>query len=168
MPRSNLPNGPALVQGEIQSDEEVSRQESLLGERRVARQLRQPGGHPDRQRPGVGAAVLRDVDADRAARASAFVIVNFEGTVSIQPTLLEALADVFDEDLPDGEEPPPDPGEEPEPEPEGTVDEQVAALLAEASDLFDEADAGPARRRPGRLRGAQRRGPGPRRPGRGS
>ena len=31
MPRSNLPNGPALVQGEIQSDEEVSRQESLLG-----------------------------------------------------------------------------------------------------------------------------------------
>ena len=32
MPRSNLPNGPALVQGEIQSDEEVSRQESLLGE----------------------------------------------------------------------------------------------------------------------------------------
>jgi uncharacterized protein len=62
--------------------------------------------------------------------------------VSIQPTLIEALADVFDEDLPDGGEPPPDPGEEPEEpeEPEGTVDEQVAALLAEASDLFDQAD----------------------------
>ena len=77
------------------------------------------------------------------------MIVNFEGTVSIQPTLIEALADVFDEDLPDGEEPPPDPGEEPA-EPEGTVDEQVAALLAEASDLFDQADEALRRRRPGR------------------
>ena len=57
-----------------------------------------------------------------------FVIVNYEGTVSIQPTLLEALADVFDEDAARPGEPPPDPGEEPT-EPEGTVDEQVAALL---------------------------------------
>ena len=46
-----------------------------------------------------------------------FVIVNFEGTVSIKPTLIEALADVFDQDLPTGEEPPPDPGEEPSPNP---------------------------------------------------
>ena len=31
------------------------------------------------------------------------MIVNFEGTVSIKPTLLEALADVFDQDLPTDE-----------------------------------------------------------------
>ena len=87
-----------------------------------------------------------------------FVIVNFEGTVSIKPTLIEALADVFDQDLPTEEEPPPDPGEEPEPEPEGTIDEQVAVLLTEASDLFDQADQA---LRDGDLAGfeeAQRRG----------
>ena len=30
MPRGNLPNGPALVQGEIQRDPSVSQQETLL------------------------------------------------------------------------------------------------------------------------------------------
>ena len=38
---------------------------------RLARQLRQPGGHPDRQRARVGAAVLRHLDADASCRASA-------------------------------------------------------------------------------------------------
>ena len=139
MPRSNLPNGPALVQGEIQSAEEVSRQESLLGE----------GG--SRVTYGSLAAIPIDnglvwvrpfyvTSTQTDLPSLRFVIVNFEGTVSIKPTLIEALADVFDQDLPTGEEPPPDPGEEPEPEPEGTVDEQVAALLTEASDLFDQAD----------------------------
>ena len=138
MPRSSLPNGPALVQGEIQSEEEVSRQETLLGS----------GG--SRVSYGSLAAIPIDnglvwvrpfyvTSTQTQLPNLRFVIVNYESSVSIQPTLLEALADVFDEDLPDGEEPPPDPGEEPE-EPEGTVDEQVAARLAEASDLFDQAD----------------------------
>ena len=96
-----------------------------------------------------------------------FVIVNFEGTVSIQPTLLEALADVFDQDLPDEEEPPPDPGRS-RPEPEGTVDEQVAALLTEASDLFDQADAALRDGDLAEYERAQRRGSGPRRGGRGA
>ena len=39
--------------------------------RRVPRDLRQPGGHPHRQRPGVGAALLRHLHPDRSARASA-------------------------------------------------------------------------------------------------
>ena len=139
MPRSNLPNGPALVQGEIQSAEEVSRQESLLGE----------GG--SRVTYGSLAAIPIDnglvwvrpfyvTSTQTDLPSLRFVIVNFEGTVSIKPTLIEALADVFDQDLPDEEQPPPDPGEEPEPEPEGTIDEQVAVLLTEASDLFDQAD----------------------------
>jgi uncharacterized membrane protein (UPF0182 family) len=68
-----------------------------------------------------------------------FVIVNFEGTVAIRSTLNEALSAVFEQELPEE----PSEGEEPtDPEePEGTLEEQVAALLEEASDLFDEADA---------------------------
>jgi uncharacterized membrane protein (UPF0182 family) len=138
MPRGNLPNGPALVQGEIQSDDEVSSQESLLGR----------GG--SRVSYGSLAAIPMDnglvwvrpfyvTSTQTELPSLRFVIVNYESTVSIKPTLLEALADVFDEDVPQEGQPPPDPGEEP-PEPEGTIDEQVAALLSEASDLFDQAD----------------------------
>ena len=48
---------------------------------------------------------------------------------------------MFGESPPTLEEPPTgEPGEEPEP-PEGTLTEQVASLLTEASELFDEADA---------------------------
>jgi hypothetical protein len=67
-----------------------------------------------------------------------FVIVNFEGTVAIRPTLTEALSAVFDQELPEepGEPEPDDPTE-----PEGTIDEQVTALLSEAEDLFAEAQA---------------------------
>ena len=71
-----------------------------------------------------------------------FVIVNFEGTVSIQPTLIEALNEVFVQELPPDEptDPVEEPGEEPgeEPPPEETLDEQAARLLAEPDD-------GPAR-----------------------
>jgi uncharacterized membrane protein (UPF0182 family) len=139
MPRTSLPNGPALVQGEIQSSEEVSRQETILG----------TGG--SRVSYGSLAAIPIDnglvwvrpfyvTSTQTDLPSLRFVIVNFEGTVSIQPTLIEALAEVFNQDLPTEGEPPPDPGDEP-PEPEGTIDEQIAALLAEASDLFDQADA---------------------------
>ena len=138
MPRSNLPNGPALVQGEIQSAEEVSRQESLLG----------AGG--SRVSYGSLAAIPIDnglvwvrpfyvTSTQTDLPNLRFVIVNFEGKVAIKPTLIEALADVFDQDVPDdgGPATPPDTGGQ---EPEGTVQEQVAVLLTEASDLFDQAD----------------------------
>jgi uncharacterized membrane protein (UPF0182 family) len=138
MPRSNLPNGPALVQGEIQSNDDVSSQQSLLGRGGSRVSYGSLAAIPIDNglvwvRPFYVTSTQTDLPSLR------FVIVNYEGTVSIQPTLLEALADVFDEDLSTGEEPPPDDGEEP-PEPEGTIDEQVAALLTEASDLFDQAD----------------------------
>ena len=138
MPRSNLPNGPALVQGEIQSNDEVSRQESLLGTVGSRVSYGSLAAIPIDNglvwiRPFYVTSTQTNLPNLR------FVIVNYEGNVAIQPTLLDALADVFDQDLPEGEQPPPDGGEEPE-EPEGTVDEQVAALLTEAADLFEQAD----------------------------
>ncbi len=90
------------------------------------------------------------------------VIVYFEGEVAIRDTLQEALAAVFGDAPPTLEEPPTgepsDPGD-PEPEPTGTLTEQVARLLTEASALFDEADAALARRRPRDLRRQDRAGP---------
>ena len=139
MPRSNLPNGPALVQGEIQSDEEVSRQETLLG--------------------GTGSSVsfgsLTAIPIDGGlvyvrpfyvtsnqteVPGLEKVIVYFEGEVAIRDTLKEALAAIFG-DAPDTLEE--DPGTTPpgEEEPEGSLDEQVAQLLLEARELFAEADA---------------------------
>ena len=138
MPRSNLPNGPALVQGEIQSNEEVSRQETVLGQGGSRVSYGSLAAIPIDNglvwvRPFYVTSTQTDLPSLR------FVIVNFGGNVSIQPTLLDALADVFNEDVPTEEEPP-DPGEEP-PEPEGTVEEQVQALLAEIAELYADADA---------------------------
>jgi uncharacterized membrane protein (UPF0182 family) len=70
-----------------------------------------------------------------------FVIVNYQGNVSIHPTLVEALADVFGEELPEQDGEPAPPGEEEPPEPEGTIEEQVNTLLEEIAGLYADADA---------------------------
>ena len=64
MPRGNLPDGPAIVQGNIQSDAAVSQQETLLSGSGSIGLLRQPHGHPDRRRPRLRAAVLRHLRRD--------------------------------------------------------------------------------------------------------
>ena len=138
MPRSNLPNGPALVQGEIQSNDDVSSQQSLLGRGGSRVSYGSLAAIPIDNglvwvRPFYVTSTQTDLPSLR------FVIVNYEGKVSIQETLVEALADVFGAELP--EEPPPDPGEEPPPEPEGTVEEQVTALHDEVAALYADADA---------------------------
>ena len=71
------------------------------------------------------------------------VIVYFEGEVVIRDTLQQALEVVFGEAPPTLEDTGDDrPGEPSDPEePTGTVSEQVAKLLVEANDLFDQADA---------------------------
>ena len=135
MPRSSLPSGPALVQGEIQSEEEVSNRESLLGD----------GG--SRVTYGSLAAIPIDnglvwvrpfyvTSTQTNLPSLEFVIVYFEGDVAIRPTLTEALNAVFDQDL--AEDPGEEPGEEPT-EPEGTAEERAIALLDEAAGLFEDA-----------------------------
>jgi hypothetical protein len=138
MPRSNLPNGPALVQGEIQSTDEVSRQESLLGDAGSRVSYGSLAAIPIDDglvwvRPFYVTSTQTELPSLR------FVIVNFEGRVAIRATLAEALTEVFEQELPEEPSEPPEPGEEP-PEPEGTVDEQINALLNEAEDLFEQAD----------------------------
>ena len=141
MPRGALPNGPALVQGEIQSDAAVSQQETLLG-----------GTGSD---VSFGSLTAIPIDGGLVYVRPFYVtsneteipglekvIVYFEGEVAIENTLQEALTEVFGESPPTLEE---DPGQTPAdpeepPEPSGSIDEQVASLLLEASTLFDEAD----------------------------
>jgi hypothetical protein len=143
MPRNDLPNGPALVQGEIQSEEEVSRQESLLGEAGSRVSYGSLAAIPIDNglvwvRPFYVTSTQTDLPSLR------FVIVNFEGNVAIRETLSEALTAVFEQDLPE------DPGGQGEPEepsePEGTIEEQIDRLVEEALDLFAEADEALAER----------------------
>jgi uncharacterized membrane protein (UPF0182 family) len=140
MPRGNLPKGPSLVQGEIQSDSEVSQTQTLLD-----------GGGSSVQ---YGALNVIPIDGglvyvrpfyvtsnQTEVPALQKVIVYFEEEVVIRDSLEEALAEVFSESPPPSE--PGEPAEPTEPsEPlDGTLTEQVSSLLADASALFDEADA---------------------------
>lgn len=142
MPRGALPKGPSLVQGEIQSNSEVSQTQTLLD-----------GGGSSVQ---YGALNVIPIDGglvyvrpfyvtsnQTEVPALQKVIVYFEEEVVIRDSLEEALAVVFSDSPPPPDDPvdPVDPGEEPGPAPEGTLIEQVSQLLAEATALNEEADA---------------------------
>ncbi len=145
MPRDQLPNGPALVQGEIQRDPAVSEAETILSGQGSS--------------VGFGSLTAIPIDGGLVYVRPFYVtstqtevpglekvIVYFEGDVVIRDTLEQALAAVFGETPPTleeegtGEPATPEGPEEPA-QPGGSVDEQVARLLAEASDLFAQADA---------------------------
>ena len=67
MPRDNLPNGPALVQGEIQSDPTVSQQETILSGQGSKVSFGSLTAIPIDGGPRVRAALLRDLQPDRGA-----------------------------------------------------------------------------------------------------
>jgi uncharacterized membrane protein (UPF0182 family) len=69
-----------------------------------------------------------------------FVIVSYGGRVGIGNSLEQALADVLGVDPGDVVEPPTGPGGGPNPD-AGTREEQIASLLAQAQQAFEEADA---------------------------
>jgi uncharacterized membrane protein (UPF0182 family) len=144
MPRGNLPDGPAIVQGKIQSDSDVSREESLLS------------GAGSEVSFGSLTAIPLDgglvyvrpfyvTSSETEIPGLEYVIAYFEGDVAIEPTLDGALTSLFGESS--GEEPPGgepgEPGEPTEPTdpPDGTLTEQVATLLADAAELRAEARA---------------------------
>ena len=141
MPRGNLPSGPALVQGEIQSNEEVSRTESLLG------------GAGSTVSYGSLSAIPLDggllwvrpfyvTSTQTKVPSLQKVIVYFEGDVVIRDTLQEALQAEFGDSPPTLEDTGGDPTEgETPPDTSGTISEQVSRLLIEANDLFTRADA---------------------------
>jgi uncharacterized protein len=139
MPRGNLPDGPAIVQGRIQSNGAVSEQETLLSGSGSTASFGSLTAIPI----DGGLVYVRPfyVTSDETEIPNLeAVIVEFESQVAIRPTLEEALAAVFGESPPTLEEPSEGEPGEPE-EPEGTLTEQVAQLLTEASEFFDEADA---------------------------
>jgi uncharacterized membrane protein (UPF0182 family) len=147
MPSGNLPDGPGIVTAAIQSTEQVSAQETLLGS-------------PDTgSKVLYGNLLLLPVDdvllyvqpfyvearsEQRQIPQLRKVIAVFGDEVVIENTLGEALTALFGEELvtPDQTSPedPADgePGEEPT-EPEGSPEEQALALLEEADALFAEA-----------------------------
>jgi uncharacterized membrane protein (UPF0182 family) len=146
MPQGEQPPGPALVQGEIESDIPVSEQQTLLGG---------TGSNVDYGsltaipidgglvyvRPFYVTSTQAQVPALQA------VIVYFDGEVAIRSTLQEALAAIFGEAPPTLEEEPTTPTDPSAPaEPTGSVTEQVTQLLIEAGSLFDQADAALAQR----------------------
>ena len=136
MPRGNLPDGPALVQGKIQSNRDVSETETLLS------------GTGSQASFGSLTAIPIDgglvyvrpfyVTSDQTEIPTLEqVIVYFEGDVAIRDTLQEALAAVFGTSPPTLEQPPSGTTKPPV----GTLTEQVASLLTDASKLFDDAEA---------------------------
>jgi len=140
MPRGNLPDGPAIVQGNIQSDGDVSEQETLLSGSGSTVSFGSLTAIPI----DGGLVYVRPfyVTSDETEIPNLeFMIVYFEGEVAIEPTLEEALVSVFGESPPTLEEPGEGEPGEPGPEPEGDLTQQVATLLAEAGVLFEEADA---------------------------
>jgi uncharacterized protein len=152
MPRGSLPNGPALVQGEIQRDPAVSREESLLAG---------PGSDVS-----YGSLTAIPIDgglvwvrpfyvtsSESRVPGLEKVIVYFEGEVAIRDTLQEALIAVFGESPNTREEgfggtgpgEVVEEGEEPPAVDDRSLDVRVAELLVEANDLFDQADQALAR-----------------------
>lgn len=140
MPRGNLPKGPALVQGEIQRDPEVSREETILSGQGSSVSFGSLTAIPI----DGGLVYVRPfyvTSTQTKVPGLEKVIVYFEGEVAIRDTLQEALAAVFGDAPPTLEEGPDDPSEPPEEEPTGTLLERVAKLLAEGDALIDQAEA---------------------------
>jgi uncharacterized protein len=147
MPPGDLPDGPGIVAGKIQADENVSRDETELGR----------GG----SRVLYGNLLLVPIDnaplyvqpfyvvpeaETRQLPQLERVIAAFGDEVVIEDTLQEALAALFGERVAtqerpgaEGEQPPAQ--AEPPPEQGGTAADEAARLLARANQLFEQADA---------------------------
>ncbi len=142
MPRDRLPKGPALVQGEIQRDPAVSQDETILSGQGSTVSFGSLTAIPI---DGGLVYVRPFYVTSRQTEVPGLekVIVYFEGEVAIEDTLQEALQSIFTDVPPTMETPATGSGEQPtEPtQPEGTLSEQVAQLLADANDLFNQADA---------------------------
>ncbi len=155
MPRSDLPDGPAIVGANMQQDEEVSQLQTLLGSEGSDVQYGNLVIIPIDQsllyvRPFYVVAPTTQIPELRK------VIVSFAGTVVVEDTLQQALVELFGEapetleEEPVAGEEPPDTGEPPPGDPpadgappgdgEPTPDGDVATLLAQAQAAFDRAE----------------------------
>ncbi len=164
MPTGNLPNGPALVQGEIQRDPTVSQQETLLSGEGSDVDFGSLTGIPI---DGGLVWVRPFYVTSQGTQVPGLekVIVSFEGEVAIEDTLEQALAEIFGPETPPtleepgpGDEPeePAEPGEEGPTEP---VEQQVAEPPGRGERPVRRGRRRPRGARPRHLRGAHERGP---------
>jgi len=147
MPRGRRPDGPAIVADAMQSDTTVSELQTLLG------------GSGSKVK--FGNIILVPVDGSLIYVRSLYVeseqveipelskvIIYLDGEVAVADTLEGSLAQLVGE-VPDigevvGRDGPDEPAEgtdDEEPETGGTADERAAALLQDAQELFDQAEA---------------------------
>jgi uncharacterized membrane protein (UPF0182 family) len=143
-PAQNPPNGPQQVESLISQDEEVSQTETLLG---------QEGSDTE-----FGSLVILPIEDSILYVRPLFVTATDLGIpelkkvaivlgeeVAFEDTFDEALAELFDLELPDPDAPeePEEPEEPDEPEepagPGGPVDEDLARLVAEAGRVYEQA-----------------------------
>ncbi|MDP8954160.1 MAG: UPF0182 family protein [Actinomycetota bacterium] len=153
MPRSDLPDGPAIVGANMQQDQEVSELQTLLGDKGSSVQFGNLVIVPVDQsllyvRPFYVIAPSTEIPELRK------VIVSFDGQVVVKDTLEQALVELFGE-APETLEEAPDPLLTPPPDGEPPVDgrpptvspppggggEDVAGLLAQAQAAFEQAEA---------------------------
>jgi uncharacterized membrane protein (UPF0182 family) len=148
MPPSDLPDGPGLAAAAIRADENVARDQTELGQRGsevlYGNLLLVP---VDNALLYVQPFYVLSEDEARQLPQLEKVIVNFGDTVVIEDTLQEALVALFGERVATQERPgtegqPAPPGETPPPpEQGGTAADDAARLLAQANQLFAQADA---------------------------
>jgi uncharacterized protein len=147
LPPNALPAGPGLAAAAIRADENVARDETQLGQRGsevlYGNLLLVP---VDNALLYVQPFYVMSEDETRQVPQLEKVIVNFGDTVVIEDTLQEALVALFGERVATQERPgeaTETPGGEaaPQPEPSGTAAEEAARLLAQADELFNQADA---------------------------
>jgi uncharacterized membrane protein (UPF0182 family) len=143
MPSGNLPDGPGIVSASIQSSEEVSQLETLLGSPETGSNVI------------YGNLLLIPVDdvllyvqpfyveakgKERQIPQLRKVIAVFGDEVAIEDTLGEALTKLFGTALTTPDQTSPDDPTGPEPStPTGTPAERAAKLLVEAQQLYDDA-----------------------------
>lgn len=147
MDPADLPDGPQLVASRIRSQESVSQLETLLGQ-----------GGSDLL---FGSLILIPIDqsllyvrpmyvqdASNEIPLLRRVIVEYEGRVAVEETLDEALRVLFPGAVPNTQEEPAEGGEGPPDEPqapqepgEELVGGDVASLLAQAEERFEQAEA---------------------------
>jgi uncharacterized membrane protein (UPF0182 family) len=136
MPRSDLPLGPALASGSISGTDAVSQAETLLGSTGSKLLKGNLILVPIQNSLLYVRPYFVEAESTKIPKLER-VIALFNNKVVIKETLAEALAELFGEAPPTLEEPTDGTPEAPT----GTVDEQVAKLLTDASRLYAEADA---------------------------
>ena len=150
LPRSNLPDGPALIGGTISSDPEVAQLQTLLGQEGSDLSYGNLLLIPIEESILYVRPLYVESTSSRTPELERVIVV-YQGEVAVAPTLRESLVELFD-DAPqtledtspvegEDEEDPPPGDEEVDPPAEPPVDpgDDVAALLAAAATAFDEA-----------------------------